>query len=109
MLSRLESAVKSLSRFTADASHEIRTPLSIIRATAEIAARKSRTAESYRDALEQIVKESERMTQLVDDLLFLARCDAESVEMPIHALDLGALVETSARSCTRLPRRNRSG
>jgi heavy metal sensor kinase len=92
MLSRLESAVKSLSRFTADASHEIRTPLAIIRATAEIAARKSRTAESYRDALEQIVKESERMTQLVDDLLFLARCDAESVEMPICALDLGALV-----------------
>lgn len=92
MLSRLESAVKSLSRFTADASHEIRTPLSIIRATAEIAARKSRSAESYRDALDQVVVESERMTQLVDDLLFLARCDADSVEMPMGVLELGALV-----------------
>jgi heavy metal sensor kinase len=94
MLSRLESAVKSLSRFTADASHEIRTPLSIIRTTAEISARRSRTAESYRDALDQIVAEAERMTQLVDDLLFLARCDSESVEMQMNVLNLTALVRT---------------
>jgi heavy metal sensor kinase len=94
MLARLESAVKSLSRFTADASHEIRTPLSIIRTTAEIAVRRSRTAESYRDALNEIVVEAERMTQLVDDLLFLARCDSESVEMQMKALDLAALVRT---------------
>lgn len=91
MLARLEAAVKSLSRFTADASHEIRTPLAVIRATAEIAARRSRSAESYRDALLEIVAESERMTQLVDDLLFLARCDAEAAEMPMLPLDLGAL------------------
>jgi two-component system, OmpR family, heavy metal sensor histidine kinase CusS len=94
MLSRLESAVRSLSRFTADASHELRTPLSIIRATAEIAARKPRSAESYREALNEIVAESERMTQLVDDLLFLARCDAESIEMPMNSLDLSAIVRT---------------
>jgi heavy metal sensor kinase len=93
MLSRLEGAVTRLSRFTADASHELRTPLAVIRTTAEIAVRKSRSAESYRHALGQIVTESERMTQLVDDLLFLARCDAEAVEMPMAALDLGAIVE----------------
>lgn len=97
MLSRLESAVKSLSRFTADASHEIRTPLSIIRTTAEIAARRSRTAESYRDALNQIVAEAERMTQLVDDLLFLARCDSESVEMQMNVLDLTPLVQAVSK------------
>jgi heavy metal sensor kinase len=92
MLSRLESAVRSLTRFTADASHEIRTPLSIIRTTAEIAARRARTAESYRDALNQIVAEAERMTHLVDDLLVLARCDSESVEMQMGVVDLAALV-----------------
>ncbi len=48
MMARLEGAVKRLSRFTADASHELRTPLGVIRATAEIAARKSRSTEEYR-------------------------------------------------------------
>lgn len=92
MLARLESAVKRLARFTADASHELRTPLALIRSTAEIAARKPRSAESYRESLEQIVTESERMTHLVEDLLFLARCDVECSEMPMQTLDFAALV-----------------
>ncbi len=92
MLSRLESAVKRLSRFTADASHELRTPLAIIRSTAEIASRRSRSAESYRAALEQIVTDSERMTQLVEDLLFLARSDAENLSSPMRPVELGRLV-----------------
>lgn len=93
MLARLEDAFKRLSRFTADASHELRTPLAVIRTTAELASRRSRSAESYRDALAQIAVESERTTRMVEDLLFLARCDAEHVEMPMIALDLAATVE----------------
>ena len=98
MLSRLESAVKRLSRFTADASHELRTPLAIIRSTAEIASRRSRSAESYRAALEQIVTDSERMTQLIEDLLFLARSDAENLSNPMRPVELGPLV---AAVCSR--------
>ncbi len=76
VLERLETAGQSAPEFTADASHELRTPLAVIRATAELAARKSRSPETYRAALEEVVGESDRMTQLVEDLLFLARCDA---------------------------------
>lgn len=94
MLSRLEDAVTRLSQFTSDASHELRTPLAVIRTTAELAVRRSRPAESYRSALTQILSESERMTYLVDDLLFLARCDADSQEMPMMTLDFAALVRT---------------
>jgi heavy metal sensor kinase len=93
MLARLEAAVKRLSRFTADASHELRTPLAVIRTTAEIAARRARSPEGYQEALGQIVAESQRMTHLVEDLLFLARCDSESAEMPMTPVDLGAAVE----------------
>ena len=93
MLSRLESAVKRLSRFTADASHELRTPLAVIRTTAEIAMRRSRSEEAYREALSHIVDEAERMTRLVEDLLFLARCDAEAAEMPQSALNLRRVLE----------------
>ncbi len=93
MLARLEAAVKRLSQFTADAAHELRTPLAIIRSTAELAARRPRSAEGYQEALRQIVTETEHMTQLVDDLLFLARCDSASAEMPMRTLDLGPLVQ----------------
>jgi two-component system, OmpR family, heavy metal sensor histidine kinase CusS len=93
MLSRLEAAVKRLSQFTADASHELRTPLAIIRSTAEVAFRRPRSAEAYKEALGKVVAESERMTQLVEDLLFLARCDSSSVEIPMGAVDLIPIIE----------------
>ncbi len=93
MLSRLEDAVKRLSRFTADASHELRTPLAVIRTTAEIAARRSRPEAQYREALMQIVSESEHMTGLVEDLLLLARCDSETMNMPMSTIDLARVVD----------------
>ncbi len=93
MLERLEDAVKRLARFTADASHELRTPVAVIRTTAEIAARRPRTEAQYRGALAEIVTESERMTRLIEDLLFLARCDSETVDMPMASIVLAPMVE----------------
>ncbi len=98
MLGRLEAAVNTLSQFAADASHELRTPLSVIRTSAEVALRRARSAESYRDSLAEIAEEAERMTQLVEDLLLLARSDAQSAAMPREALELdGVLEEASAQ------------
>jgi heavy metal sensor kinase len=93
MLARLETAVKRLSQFAADASHELRTPLAVIRTTAELALRRARPSEAYRTALGEIAAESERMTQLVEDLLSLARSGTEAVQMPRAVLDLRALVD----------------
>lgn len=92
MLARLEEAVKTLSQFAADASHELRTPLAVIRASAEVALRRARSPEAYRESLIEIAGEAERMTQLVDDLLFLARHDARAAEMPMQPVDLDALL-----------------
>jgi two-component system heavy metal sensor histidine kinase CusS len=96
MLARLESAVNTLSQFAADASHELRTPLSVIRTSAEVALRRARSAESYRDSLGEIADEAERMTQLVEDLLLLARSDAQSAAMPKETLDLDGVVEEAS-------------
>jgi heavy metal sensor kinase len=92
MLVRLESAVKRLSQFAADASHELRTPLAVIRTTAELALRRPRAAESYRQSLSEIAAETERMTQLVEDLLTLARSGTEASQMPRSPLELNALL-----------------
>lgn len=92
MITRLEMAVRTLSQFVADASHELRTPLAVIRTTAELALRRDRTAESYRESLESVVAEAARMTELVENLLTLARSDAGTVEMPLEALDVRQVV-----------------
>jgi heavy metal sensor kinase len=92
MLARLESAVKTLSQFVADASHEFRTPLAVIRTTAELALRRARTSDGYRDSLQEIGAEAERMTVLVEDLLILARSDAGVADMPLSSLDLGEVL-----------------
>jgi signal transduction histidine kinase len=92
MLGRLEGAVQTLSQFAADASHELRTPLAVIRTSAELALRRARAPEAYRESLAEIAGEAERMTQLVEDLLFLARHDARATEMPMEILDLGELL-----------------
>ena len=87
MLARLEEAVKTLSQFAGDASHELRTPLAVIRTGAELALRRARSPEAYRESLIEISQEADRMTRLVEDLLFLARSDARAAEMPLEPVD----------------------
>ncbi|MFL6414888.1 MAG: sensor histidine kinase [Bryobacteraceae bacterium] len=96
MLARLEDAFTRLSRFTADASHELRTPLAVIRSTAEIAGRRSRSEEAYRSALQSIASESERMTSLIEDLLFLARCDANNLDLPMGPVALDEVLRDAS-------------
>jgi two-component system, OmpR family, heavy metal sensor histidine kinase CusS len=88
MLGRLEAAFQRITKFTADASHELRTPVSVMRASAEIALRKSRTEQEYREALAQILQESERLSQLIEQLLILARSDSGSSVLPMVPTNL---------------------
>jgi heavy metal sensor kinase len=92
VLERLDAAVKRIRQFTADASHELRTPIALIRATAELALRQQRGPDEYRQALRDIAGETERMTELTESLLTLARSDAGSLEMPLARTDLNRVV-----------------
>lgn len=94
MLARLESAVKTLSQFVADASHELRTPLAVIRTTADLALRRARTPESYRESLQDVAVETERMTHLLEDLLLLARSDTGTAEMPLDPIDVREVLQS---------------
>jgi heavy metal sensor kinase len=92
VLERLDVAVHRIRQFTSDASHELRTPLALIRATAELALRRERDPEGYRDSLRQIEHEAEHMTSLTESLLTLARSDAGSLGMAMECTDLNQLV-----------------
>jgi two-component system heavy metal sensor histidine kinase CusS len=92
LLSRIEASVRSVTRFTADAAHELRTPVAVIRASADLALRQQRSAASYRQTLLKIQHESERMTELLDQLLLLARGDAGQWQFRFDAVLGGTVI-----------------
>lgn len=92
LLSRIESSVRGVTRFTADAAHELRTPVAVIRASAELAMRQDRTPDSYRQTLCKIQHESAEMTELLDQLLLLARGDAGQWQFRFDAVLAGTVI-----------------
>lgn len=93
MLDRLEAAFRRITQFTADASHELRTPTALVRTTAELALRKKRAPAEYEQALQQILSESERTTDLIDNLLTLARADSGWEDTRLEPLDMNTALE----------------
>jgi two-component system heavy metal sensor histidine kinase CusS len=75
MLARLENSFTKLSQFSADLAHELRTPISNIRGETEVTLTRPRTLQDYRNVIESIAAECERLSDIVDNLLFLARAD----------------------------------
>jgi two-component system, OmpR family, heavy metal sensor histidine kinase CusS len=92
MLGRLEDSFSRLSQFSADLAHELRTPIAILRGEAEGALTKPRTLEQYREVLESSLEEMQRLSAMIDNLLFLAR--AETIgSIKRQFFDGGAVIE----------------
>jgi signal transduction histidine kinase len=89
MLARLESALARERRFVSDASHELRTPLSALRTELELALRRERSREELEAALRSAAEETDRLSQLAEDLLVLARADGG--KLPVRLERLSAL------------------
>jgi heavy metal sensor kinase len=89
MLERIETAFLRVTEFTADASHELRTPISLIRTEAELALRRSRGEDEYKEALRQILLDAECTTALIEELLALARADAGREALHMQPVNLG--------------------
>lgn len=92
MLARLERSFAAARSFSADAAHELRTPLTILRGEIEVALRSVALEDEPRRAFESCLEEVDRLSALVEDLLFLARTDASAVERPASPVDLAAVV-----------------
>lgn len=75
MLARLEEAFQRLSAFSADIAHELRTPLTSLLTQTQVVLSRSRGLEDYREALHGNLEELERLTAMVNDMLFLAKSD----------------------------------
>lgn len=98
MLCRIEGAFQRVTQFTADASHELRTPVSLIRTEAELALRRSRGEEQYRESLEHILQEAERTTVLIEEMLALARADSGHASLKMQPVNVGEVLRAAAES-----------
>ena len=76
MLARLEDSFRRLSQFSADLAHELRTPVGNILGESQVALTRTRTPDEYREVIESNVAECERLSGIIDNLLFLARAEA---------------------------------
>ena len=85
-------------RFVADASHEMRTPLTAIRTSAESALVAANSADELRRALTVVAGSAERLSQITNDLLLLARADDAPLDRRTERVDLSvAVAETASK------------
>lgn len=91
LFAAIQRALDNERRFTADAAHELRTPLAAIKAQAQVA-RTASDAGERGHALDQVISGCDRATHLVEQMLLLARLDAQTTET-LAPLDLRALLE----------------
>jgi heavy metal sensor kinase len=79
LLKRLEGSFEKISQFSSDASHELKTPLTIIRGEIEVALRKDRSIEEYKETLNSSLSEIIIIEQTINDLLFLAKNEKDLI------------------------------
>jgi two-component system, OmpR family, heavy metal sensor histidine kinase CusS len=93
MLKRLDDSFTRLSQFSADLAHELRTPVANMMGEAQVALTRDRTVAEYRETIESTVGECERLSRIVENLLFVARVDAAHEPIARKRFDARAAVE----------------
>lgn len=98
MLGRIERSFVGLRRFTADASHELKTPLMVLRAGVERSLTHPEAPDEIVDALDETLRQINDMTEMVSNLLTLARADEGRAALVVAATDLVPLVSEAAET-----------
>jgi len=93
MLNRLEDSFTRLGQFSADLAHELRTPINNLMGEAEVAISRPRTAAEYRHVLESALEEYNRLSRMIESLLFLARAEHQAAPLDLVELDARKEVE----------------
>jgi heavy metal sensor kinase len=102
MLARLEASVRTIKQFTADASHELRGPLSFARTVAEVALRNPKMDEASRQSFQDIVDEAAKAAVVLEQMLTLARADAEPFDKTLEPVELNTVVAETCAMAQRI-------
>ncbi|WP_419824558.1 sensor histidine kinase [Anoxybacterium hadale] len=94
MLNRIDEAYRSQVRFVSDASHELRTPISVIQGYANLLDRWGKNDQAtLQEAIDAIKSEAESMKDLIEQLLFLARGDNETLHLDLEVFNCSEMIE----------------
>ncbi|HKK74463.1 MAG TPA: ATP-binding protein [Saprospiraceae bacterium] len=93
LLGRIASTLERERQFTSDASHQLRTPLASLRGTLEVLIRKQREAQEYEKKIRYSLSEIDRMSNTVEQLLLLARLEADHLPAHHRTIELVSLIE----------------
>ncbi len=93
LLDRVQETIVREKQFTADASHELRTPIAAVKGTLEVLIRRPRTVEHYQGKIQYCLSELNRMSNLIEQLLLLARYDGGEFEPQVRVVDPAAHIE----------------
>ena len=93
LLERIEGTIERERQFTSDASHELRTPLATLKGTLEVLIRKPRERIEYEDKIRFSLKEIDRMSATIEQLLLLARLDANSQSVDQSLMPLPTIID----------------
>jgi len=99
----LAELLRARTEFMANVSHELRTPLTVIRGNAEVGLELGREC-VHEEILEEIVRESDSMSRMVEDLLFLARSDSDSIPLDKQMVSVEWLLSNLAQRAEALAR-----
>jgi two-component system, OmpR family, sensor kinase len=91
VLERLEAGLERERRFVDDASHELRTPLALHKTELELALRHGHSEEEFRVAIASALVEVDRLTQLAEDLLVVARSEEDRLTIALEPLPVADL------------------
>ena len=92
MLGRLEAAIERERAFVDDASHELRTPLAMHKTELELALRYAKTPDEMRAAISSAIVEVDRLIQLAEDLLVLARSEEGKLALDLRRVGVAELL-----------------
>ncbi|WP_298396461.1 ATP-binding protein [Flavobacterium sp.] len=107
LLDRIENAIEREKQFTSDASHELRTPLAVIKGTMEVLIRKPREQKEYQDKINFCISEVDRVNNLVDQLLLLARFENQKQNFKSEQVYLNStILDTIARFSDKIKEKN---
>ncbi|MDQ1632619.1 MAG: two-component system, OmpR family, sensor kinase [Frankiaceae bacterium] len=98
LLERLQRSLGRQRALVSDAGHELRTPLAVLRTELELADRPGRSREELAEAVSYAAVEADRLSQLADDLLFLARADEGEPLVRPQPTDVAALLSSAVRT-----------
>ncbi|WP_322070781.1 heavy metal sensor histidine kinase [Paraburkholderia bannensis] len=90
MQQRLHESFTRLSQFSSNLAHDMRTPLTNLQAAAQVALSAPRTSGEYREVIESSIDEYQRLSRMVEDMLFLARAEDAGAVVELRNIDAAA-------------------